>query len=65
MQMVPTRLPGVVVRPPLPNGALSGFNSDLIREPLAGEACNVRSKLKVWLQPPQLPSLSLLCTRQK
>jgi len=30
------RLPGVVVRPLLPNGALSAFNSDLIREPLEG-----------------------------
>jgi nucleoside-diphosphate-sugar epimerase len=30
------RLPGIVVRPRLPNGALSAFNSDLIREPLAG-----------------------------
>lgn len=32
------RLPGIVVRPPLPSGALSAFNSDLIREPLAGRA---------------------------
>jgi nucleoside-diphosphate-sugar epimerase len=32
------RLPGIVVRPRLPNGALSAFNSDLIREPLAGRA---------------------------
>lgn len=32
------RLPGIVVRPRLPNGALSAFNSDLIREPLAGSA---------------------------
>jgi len=30
------RLPGIVVRPPNPNGALSAFNSDLIREPVAG-----------------------------
>ena len=30
------RLPGIVVRPPNPNGALSAFNSDMIREPLAG-----------------------------
>ncbi|MGE0799622.1 MAG: NAD-dependent epimerase/dehydratase family protein [Lautropia sp.] len=30
------RLSGVLVRPPIANGALSGFNSDLIREPLAG-----------------------------
>jgi nucleoside-diphosphate-sugar epimerase len=32
------RLPGIVVRPRLPSGALSAFNSDLIREPLAGRA---------------------------
>jgi nucleoside-diphosphate-sugar epimerase len=32
------RLPGIVVRPRLPNGALSAFNSDLMREPLAGRA---------------------------
>jgi nucleoside-diphosphate-sugar epimerase len=32
------RLPGIVVRPRLPNGALSAFNSDLIREPLARRA---------------------------
>ncbi len=30
------RLPGIVVRPPNPNGALSAFNSDMIREPVAG-----------------------------
>jgi nucleoside-diphosphate-sugar epimerase len=32
------RLPGIVVRPRTPNGALSAFNSDVIREPLAGRA---------------------------
>ena len=32
------RFPGVVVRPPHPNGALSAFTSDIIREPLAGRA---------------------------
>ena len=31
------RLSGVVVRPRSINGALSGFNSDVIREPLLGE----------------------------
>lgn len=35
------RLPGIVVRPPLANGALSGFNSDLLREPLAGRSYTV------------------------
>lgn len=35
------RLPGIVVRPRLPSGALSAFNSDLIRELLAGCAYTV------------------------
>ena len=34
---VALRLPGIVVRPPMPNGALSAFNSDIIREPFAGQ----------------------------
>jgi nucleoside-diphosphate-sugar epimerase len=40
------RLSAVVVRPPLANGALSGFNSDLIREPLAGRGYVCRSRRK-------------------
>jgi len=45
------RLAGVVVRPPMPNGALSGFNSDLIREPLAGRpyACPLGPEATLWL----------------
>jgi nucleoside-diphosphate-sugar epimerase len=45
------RLPGIVVRPALPNGALSGFNSDLIREPLAGRAyvCPVGPEATIWI----------------
>ena len=45
------RLSGVVVRPPLANGALSAFNSDVIREPLAGRdyACPVGPDATVWL----------------
>jgi naringenin degradation protein FdeJ len=45
------RLAGVVVRPPLANGALSAFNSDVIREPLAGRdyACPVGAEATVWL----------------
>ncbi|MEY3610617.1 MAG: hypothetical protein RJB14_339 [Pseudomonadota bacterium] len=45
------RLSGVVLRPALPNGALSGFNSDLIREPLAGRSyvCPVSSSARLWL----------------
>jgi nucleoside-diphosphate-sugar epimerase len=45
------RLPGIVVRPPAPNGALSAFNSDLIREPLAGRnyAAPVGPDAVLWL----------------
>jgi len=45
------RLSGVVVRPPLTNGALSGFNSDLIREPLAGRdyVCPVAPDATIWI----------------
>lgn len=45
------RLAGVVVRPALPNGALSAFNSDVIREPLASRdyACPVGADATVWL----------------
>lgn len=46
------RFPGVVVRPPAPNGALSAFNSDIIREPLAGRAmvCPVSRSARIWVQ---------------
>lgn len=46
------RLSGVVVRPALPNGALSGFNSDLIRETLAGREVSapVSPNAVIWLQ---------------
>ena len=45
------RLSGVVLRPVLPNGALSGFNSDLIREPLMGRnyVCPVSPDARLWL----------------
>lgn len=45
------RLSGVVLRPALPNGALSGFNSDLIREPLLGNdyVCPVSPDARLWL----------------
>ena len=45
------RLSGVVVRPPLANGALSSFNSDLIREPLAGRGyvCPVSADATIWI----------------
>jgi nucleoside-diphosphate-sugar epimerase len=45
------RLAGVVVRPAAPNGALSAFNSDLIREPLAGRdcVCPVEPQATFWI----------------
>jgi nucleoside-diphosphate-sugar epimerase len=45
------RLPGIVVRPPVPNGALSAFNSDLLREPLAGRdyTAPVGPDAVIWL----------------
>jgi len=45
------RLSGVVVRPPLANGALSAFNSDVVREPLAGRdyECPVGADATIWV----------------
>jgi nucleoside-diphosphate-sugar epimerase len=45
------RLAGVVIRPPAANGALSGFNSDLFREPLAGRIyrCPVGADATLWI----------------
>ena len=45
------RLSGVVVRPALPNGAHSAFNSDVIREPLAGREveCPVGADATIWV----------------
>ena len=45
------RLPGIVMRPPAPNGALSIFSSDLIRQLALGESyvCPVSSSATLWL----------------
>ncbi len=45
------RLAGVVVRPRGPHGARSAFNSDLIREPLAGRdvVCPVGPQATIWV----------------
>jgi D-erythronate 2-dehydrogenase len=45
------RLPGVVARPAAPNGALSAFASDLIREPAEGRkyTCPVGPEGSMWL----------------
>ena len=46
------RLPGIVARPRAPSGALSAFNSDLIREPLEGRAVSlpVGPDAVLWMQ---------------
>lgn len=45
------RLPGIVVRPPLANGALSAFNSDVIRELLGGRSITspVTPAATIWI----------------
>lgn len=57
------RLSGVVLRPALPNGALSGFNSDLIREPLSGRTyvCPVSCQARLWLLSLSAAKGHLLC----
>jgi len=56
------RLSGVVVRPPLANGALSAFNSDVIREPLAGRAyvCPVGPEATIWVASKRATIANLL-----
>ena len=56
------RLSGVVVRPALPNGALSAFNSDVIREPLAGRAyvCPVGPDATIWVASKRTTIANLL-----
>ena len=56
------RLSGVVVRPPLANGALSAFNSDVVREPLAGRdyECPVGPDATVWLTSRRATLVNLL-----
>ena len=49
------RVPTVVVRPGLPNGAASGFASGIIREPLAGIECAlpVDPSTEMWVASPR------------
>jgi D-erythronate 2-dehydrogenase len=49
------RVPTVVVRPGLPNGAASGFASGIIREPLAGEPARlpVPRDTQMWVASPR------------
>ncbi len=60
------RLPGVAVRPPLANGALSAFNSDLLREPLAGRdyVCPVSRAATIWITSLRRAVASLLPARR-
>jgi D-erythronate 2-dehydrogenase len=45
------RWSGIVVRPPMPNGALSAFNSDIFRELLAGRpiVAPVSARACIWI----------------
>ena len=56
------RLSGVIVRPKLSNGALSAFNSDVIREPLAGRAyvCPVGPDATIWVASKRTTIANLL-----
>jgi nucleoside-diphosphate-sugar epimerase len=56
------RLSGVVMRPALPNGALSAFNSDLIRETLAGRpiVSPVSALATLWLQSIEITVRNLI-----
>lgn len=60
------RLSGVVVRPPSPNGALSGFNSDIIREPLEGREflCPVSPSACIWLMSSEVAADQLWALSQ-
>ncbi len=49
------RLPTIVVRPGKPNRAASGFMSNILREPMNGEAavCPVSPDARMWILSPQ------------
>ncbi len=52
----------MLLRPALPNGALSAFNSDVIREPLVGRdyVCQVGPDASVWVVPLRCTIANLL-----
>jgi len=56
------RLPGIVARPPEPNGAISIFMSDLIRELAAGRSytCPISAGSTVWLMSARCVADNLL-----
>ena len=49
------RLPTIVIRPGKPNRAASGFMSNILREPIAGEpaVCPVPEDAKMWIASPR------------
>jgi nucleoside-diphosphate-sugar epimerase len=49
------RLPTIVIRPGEPNRAASGFMSNILREPINGEAavCPVPAEAKMWIASPR------------
>ncbi len=59
---VAIRLPTICVRPGKPNKAASGFFSNIIREPLAGEeaVCPVETDMPLWLLSPTAAIEALL-----
>jgi len=58
------RLPTIVVRPGKPNRAASGFMSNILREPLAGEpaVCPVSADTRMWILSPAGAVRTLLHT---
>ena len=56
------RIPTVVVRPGKPNGAASGFASNIIREPLAGQEAilPVPIDTRMWISSPRSAVANLL-----
>lgn len=56
------RIPTVVVRPGRPNGAASGFASNIIREPLAGRdaVLPVPMSMRMWISSPRSAVANLL-----
>jgi nucleoside-diphosphate-sugar epimerase len=55
-------LPTIVIRPGKPNRAASGFMSNILREPIAGEAavCPVPPEAKMWIASPDRAIATLI-----
>ena len=56
------RLPTIVIRPGRPNRAASGFMSNILREPIAGEGavCPVPADAKMWIASPKRAIAALI-----